>query len=49
MLYASGVIDGIDGLSGGVFASIFAAYTGIAIVQSQFDLAVFAPLWLAEH
>lgn len=41
MLYASGVIDGIDGLSGGVFASIFAAYTGIAIIQSQFDLAVF--------
>jgi len=41
MLYASGVIDGIDGLSGGVFASIFAAYTGIAIVQLQFDLAVF--------
>lgn len=40
-LYASGVIDGIDGLSGGVFASVFAAYTGIAIVQSQFDLAVF--------
>jgi phospho-N-acetylmuramoyl-pentapeptide-transferase len=41
MLYASGVIDGIDGLSGGVFASIFSAYAGIAIVQSQFDLAVF--------
>jgi len=41
MLYASGVIDGIDGLSGGVFASIFAAYTGIAIIQSQFELAVF--------
>ena len=41
MLYASGVIDGIDGLSGGVFASIFAAYTGIAIIQSQFTLAVF--------
>lgn len=40
-LYASGVIDGIDGLSGGVFASIFAAYTGIAIIQSQFNLAVF--------
>ena len=40
-LYASGVIDGIDGLSGGVFASIFAAYTGIAVIQSQFDLAVF--------
>jgi phospho-N-acetylmuramoyl-pentapeptide-transferase len=40
-LYASGVIDGIDGLSGGVFASIFSAYTAIAIIQSQFDLAVF--------
>jgi phospho-N-acetylmuramoyl-pentapeptide-transferase len=40
-LYASGVIDGIDGLSGGVFASIFAAYAGIAIVQSQLDLAAF--------
>jgi len=40
-IYASGVIDGIDGLSGGVFASIFAAYAGIAIVQSQFDLAAF--------
>lgn len=40
-LYASGVIDGIDGLSGGVFAAIFAAYAGIAIIQSQFDLAAF--------
>jgi phospho-N-acetylmuramoyl-pentapeptide-transferase len=41
VLYASGVIDGIDGLSGGVFASIYAAYTGIAIIQDQFHLAVF--------
>lgn len=40
-LYASGVIDGIDGLSGGVFAAIFSAYTGIAIIQSQLNLAVF--------
>jgi phospho-N-acetylmuramoyl-pentapeptide-transferase len=40
-LYASGVIDGIDGLSGGVFAAIFGAYAGIAIVQSQLDLAAF--------
>jgi phospho-N-acetylmuramoyl-pentapeptide-transferase len=38
-LYASGVIDGIDGLSGGVFASIFAAYTIIAFAQDQIDLA----------
>lgn len=38
-LYASGVIDGIDGLSGGVFASIFASYSGVAIIQSQFEIA----------
>ncbi len=40
-LYASGVIDGIDGLSGGVFASIFASYTIIAFAQNQTDLAAF--------
>ena len=38
-LYAGGVIDGIDGLSGGVYASIFAAYGGIAFFQHQLDLA----------
>jgi phospho-N-acetylmuramoyl-pentapeptide-transferase len=38
-LYASGVIDGIDGLSGGVFASIFSSYAGVAIIQSQFEIA----------
>lgn len=40
-LYASGVIDGIDGLSGGVFASVFSAYGGVAIIQGQNDLAAF--------
>lgn len=40
-LYASGVIDGIDGLSGGVFASIFLSYAGVAFLQSQYDLAAF--------
>ncbi len=40
-IYASGVIDGIDGLSGGVFAAVFGAYAGIAIVQMQYDLAAF--------
>ncbi len=40
-LYASGVIDGIDGLSGGVFASIFSAYAGVALIQTQFDIAAF--------
>lgn len=38
-IYASGVIDGIDGLSGGVFVSIFAAYAGVAYMQSQYDIA----------
>lgn len=38
-LYASGVIDGIDGLSGGVFSSVFISYAGVAYLQSQFDLA----------
>ena len=41
-LYASGVIDGIDGLSGGVFASIFASYSIIAFAQDQIDLAAFS-------
>ncbi len=40
-VYASGVIDGIDGLSGGVFATVFTAYAGVAILQSQYDLAAF--------
>ncbi len=40
-IYAGGVIDGIDGLSGGVFASMFAAYGGIAFYQQQYDLAAF--------
>ena len=38
-LYAGGVIDGIDGLAGGVLAIIFMAYTGIAFYQQQIDLA----------
>ena len=40
-LYASGVIDGIDGLSGGVFAAIFSSYAGVALINGQFDLAAF--------
>lgn len=38
-LYASGVIDGLDGLSGGVFLAIFASYAVIAFSQNQIDLA----------
>lgn len=40
-IYASGVIDGLDGLSGGTFLFIFTAYTGIAVYQQQIDLAAF--------
>lgn len=40
-LFSSGVIDGLDGLSGGVMAIIFSAYTGIAYFQNQIDLAAF--------
>jgi phospho-N-acetylmuramoyl-pentapeptide-transferase len=40
-IYSGGVIDGIDGLAGGVFMSSFAAYGVIAFSQSQIDLAAF--------
>lgn len=39
--YSGGVIDGIDGLSGGTFASIFGAYGVIAFSRGQIDLAAF--------
>lgn len=41
VIYASGVIDGIDGLSGGIFAIIFMAYAAIAFAQNQVALAAF--------
>jgi phospho-N-acetylmuramoyl-pentapeptide-transferase len=43
-IYASGIIDGIDGLSGGVFTSIFTAYAIIAFNQQQYDLAAFSAM-----
>jgi len=39
--YSGGVIDGLDGLAGGAFASIFGAFTGIALFNGQIDLAAF--------
>jgi phospho-N-acetylmuramoyl-pentapeptide-transferase len=39
--YSGGVIDGLDGLSGGVFSIIFSAYGIIAFMQNQIDLATF--------
>ena len=39
--YSGGIIDGVDGLSGGVFSAIFAAYAMIALLQGNFNLATF--------
>jgi len=39
--WAGGIIDGLDGLSGGAFASIFGAFTIIAFSQGKVDLATF--------
>lgn len=39
--YSGGVIDGLDGLAGGAFASIFAAFAGIALFNGQIDIAAF--------
>jgi phospho-N-acetylmuramoyl-pentapeptide-transferase len=41
-LYAGGVIDGIDGLAGGIFSSAFMAYAGIAYYQNQINIAAFS-------
>lgn len=40
-IFSGGVIDGIDGLSGGIMAAIFSAYSIIAFFQGQIDLAAF--------
>jgi phospho-N-acetylmuramoyl-pentapeptide-transferase len=43
-LYSGGVIDGLDGLSGGIFAIIFSAYAIIAFSQQQINLAAFCAM-----
>jgi phospho-N-acetylmuramoyl-pentapeptide-transferase len=40
-VFSGSVIDGIDGLAGGVFATIFGAYGIIAFFQEQYDIAAF--------
>ena len=40
--FSGSVIDGLDGLAGGVMATAFAAYAGIAFFQNQIDLAAFS-------
>ena len=39
--WAGGVVDGLDGLGGGTFASIFAGFSIIALFRGQADLAIF--------
>lgn len=39
--WSGGIIDGLDGLSGGIFASIFGAFTIISFSLGQIDLASF--------
>jgi len=39
--WAGGVIDGLDGLAGGVFATIFGAFAIIAFSQGKVNLATF--------
>ncbi len=41
-VFSSGVIDGIDGLAGGVMATTFSAYATIAFFQNQIDIAAFS-------
>lgn len=44
--YSGGVVDGLDGLAGGTFASIFGAYAGIALFRGQIDIAAFCSVIL---
>jgi phospho-N-acetylmuramoyl-pentapeptide-transferase len=37
--FSTSVIDGLDGLSGGVFASVFTAYALIAFAHNQMDIS----------
>jgi len=39
--WSGGIIDGLDGLAGGTFASIFGAFTVIAFSLGKFDLSAF--------
>ncbi len=38
-LFSTSVIDGIDGLSGGIFTAIFSSYGIIAFINNQVDIA----------
>ena len=38
-VWSTSIVDGVDGLSGGILASIFASYTLISFFHNQIDLA----------
>ncbi|MGB9598562.1 MAG: hypothetical protein ACPLZH_01830 [Minisyncoccales bacterium] len=40
--WAGGVVDGLDGLAGGIFASVFSAFAVIAFFENKVDLATFS-------
>jgi phospho-N-acetylmuramoyl-pentapeptide-transferase len=41
-LYTGGIIDGVDGLAGGLYAIMYGAFGVIAFYHTQYDLAAFA-------
>ena len=44
--WSGGIVDGLDGLAGGIFASIFGAFAIIAFSQGKVDLAAFCAVIL---
>ena len=44
IIYSGGIIDGLDGLAGGIFASIYTAYSVIAFNLGQMNLAAFCAM-----
>jgi phospho-N-acetylmuramoyl-pentapeptide-transferase len=40
-LFTSSIVDGVDGLAGGIFAILFATFAAIAFARTQFDVAAF--------
>ena len=45
-LFSSSVVDGLDGLSAGVFSTIFVTFAAIAFARGQYDLATFCAVLL---
>jgi len=41
-MFSGGIIDGLDGLSGGIFTIMYSSYALIAFYQMQYDIAAFS-------